>query len=115
MPHVSSNKLGYGAKAAIGVVLLAMLLAGLGLVLAIRHTRLTGDQRVNEVRAEAERLNRDLHHRITRPVTDGLRALAQAADDARAAGGLEGDPTGGDRRPSWLGDLFLYDGTELLF
>ena len=115
MPYVPSNKLGYGTRAAIGVVLLAMLLAGLGLVLAIRHTRLAANQRVNEVRAEAERLNRDLHRRITGPVTDSLRVLAQAARDAQAAGSLEDDPTGGDRRPSWLGDLFLYDGTELLF
>jgi signal transduction histidine kinase len=115
MSQAASRKLRYGTKAAIGVVLLAMLLASVGLVMAVRHTRLSANQRVNEVRGMTEGLARDLHTNVREQVSAALAQVVASIRARRASGEPVADPMGGDRRPSWLGDLFGYDGQDLNF
>ena len=100
-------------SAALGVVGLAVVLAGVGLVLAIRQTHLLAEQRIAAARSEAERLATDLLERVSRRTTDALKEAAIACRANTRAGRAHTDPLGGQRRPTWLGDLFCWDGREL--
>ncbi len=115
MPHTPVKKASHGTRAAIGVALLGMVLAAVGLVLAVRHTHLVASQRTNDVRGEAERLVNDLQDRVAAEVTEALKGVAAEVRSAGQAGDKAEDPFGGERRPSWLGDLFAYDGQRLHF
>ena len=113
MPDPSAQTTSVRTRAALGVVALAVVLAGVGLVMAIRQTRLQADQRIAAARSEAERLAADLHERVTRRTTDALRQVVEACRAESGAGQPEADPLGGRRSPTWLGDLFLWDGRDL--
>lgn len=113
MPDPSPQTASVRTRAALGVVALAVLLAGVGLVMAIRQTRLQADQRIAAARSEAERLAADLHDRVTRRTTDALRQVAAACRADSEAGQPDADPLRGRRSPTWLGDLFFWDGRQL--
>lgn len=95
--------------AALGVVVLAVVLAGVGLVLAIRQTQLLATQRIADARGEADRLSFDLQERVRQRVTEALVEVAEGCVRNQANGRPHDDPMGGVRRPTWLGDLFYCD------
>ena len=95
--------------AALGVVGLAAVLAGLGLVLALRQTRLLADQRMAEARSEAERFVAGLNEDVLQRVDEALAKVIEGCLRNRRSGELDADPLDGDRRPSWLGDLLYWD------
>ena len=115
MPDSSAKPTGPRTKAAFGVVALAVVLAGVGLVLALRQTHLLAAQRIADARTEADRLVREVGDQVLQRVTAGLVAVADGYRQDREAGNPEADPLGGDRRPTWLGDLFVCDGQTILF
>jgi len=101
--------------AAVGVVALAVVLAGLGLVLAVRQTRVLSNQRVADARSEADRLVRELHAQVLQRVTDALFEAEAGYRRNRKAGRPDADPLDGQRRPTWLGAVFWCDGEQTRF
>ncbi|MCH7814185.1 MAG: HAMP domain-containing histidine kinase [Planctomycetes bacterium] len=104
---------GVRTGAAIGVVALAMILAGLGLVLAIRQTQLQSNQRIASARPEAEKLAADLRDQVATRATEALIEVARGCRSNRKAHRPDVDPPGGERRPTWLGDLYYWNAREL--
>ncbi|MHC4235741.1 MAG: sensor histidine kinase [Planctomycetota bacterium] len=115
MPGAPAKATSFRISAALAVVALAIVLAAVGLVLAIRQTQLLADQRIAAARSEAERLAADLHEKVSRRATDALGEVADVCRADSVSGPPEADPLGGRRRPTWLGDLFFWDGRNLRY
>ncbi|MFQ5490408.1 MAG: sensor histidine kinase, partial [Phycisphaerae bacterium] len=115
MPQDTSKRFTYGTRVAAGVAGLGLVLAASGLILAVRQGHLLAEQQINQARAEAERLTRDLHRRVSQRVTQALETMTDACRRNREAGRPDRDPMGGARRPSWLGDLFYLDHRSFFF
>jgi len=109
MPEAPARTITWRTRAALGVVGLAVFLAAVGLVLAIRQTRLMAQQRIGDARAEADRLAGDLVREVLERAHEALLEAADGIEANAARGVLEADPLGGRRRPTWLGDLFYRD------
>ncbi|MCP4245743.1 MAG: HAMP domain-containing histidine kinase [bacterium] len=114
MPGISLKTTGVRTTAAIGVVALAMILAGLGLILAIRQTQLQSDRRIATARSDAETLAVDLREQVATRATDALIEVARAYRRNREANRPGADPLDGERRPTWLGDLYYWNAREKL-
>ena len=113
MPGSSHKPIDARTAAALGVVGLAAVLAGLGLVLALRQTRLLATQRVADARSQAERIVVSLNEDVLERADEALAEVAAGWRKNQEAGDPEADPLGGIRRPTWLGDLFFWDGHDL--
>jgi len=113
MPDPAHKPIDVRTAAALGVVGLAAVLGAVGLVLALRQTHLLANERLAEVRSEAERVVVDLNQDVLQRVDKALAEVAAGYMRNRDRGAPEADPLGGHRRPSWLGDLFFWDGRDL--
>jgi signal transduction histidine kinase len=92
-------------RAGQGAIALAVLLAGVGLVVAIRQTQAGPLQRLAELRPEA----RDLVVRINHEITRQVRATLQDAA-VRFAATLPADFPEPPSSPAWMSVVFISDG-----
>jgi cell division protein FtsX len=62
--------------AGIGVVTITLVLAGFGMVLAIRQTQLLASQRINDLRPEARRLRTAINQSVSSELRDALKNIS---------------------------------------
>lgn len=95
-------------SAAVAVAVLAVLLGGLGLLLAIRQTQAHATQRIADARPEGKLLAREINELITKSIDAVFR---RTIADFAQSGSLADKNAALDRR--WMKRLYLYDGTRL--
>lgn len=105
MANSNPKSIAWWSKAGLGAVVLAVLLAGVGLVVAIRQTQAVPLKRVAELRPEAAELAQKINAEITRQVRAPLRAAA--LNLAAVAGCDFSEPSG---CPAWITEMFVCDG-----
>ncbi len=95
--------------AGIGVVTITLVLAGFGMVLAIRQTQLLASQRINDLRPEARRIRAEINEQMAGELE---RTLENISRNWRSS--LRLPPFGARRPPEWVDEVYMFDSTSLI-
>jgi signal transduction histidine kinase len=95
--------------AGIGVVTITLVLAGFGMVLAIRQTQLLASQRINDLRPEARRVRAEINEQVAMQLEDALENIT-----VNWRSSLRLPPFGAKRPPAWVDEVYMFDSTSLV-
>ncbi|GJM26114.1 MAG: hypothetical protein DHS20C16_25290 [Phycisphaerae bacterium] len=95
--------------AGIGVVTITLVLAGFGMVLAIRQTQLLASQRINDLRPAARLVRAEINKQVELRLEDVLENIS-----VNWRSSLKLPPFGSKRPPEWVDEVYMFDSTSTI-
>ncbi len=95
--------------AGIGVVTITLVLAGFGMVLAIRQTQLLASQRINDLRPEARRVRAEINKKVASELENALENIS-----VNWRSSLRLPPFGAMSPPDWVDEVYMFDSNSVV-